>query len=78
MNFLRRLALLGGGKKPDDSSRLDVEIAGVPEILPRLFPPGRANDLSAPRYEMVPIKKMTGKINNSNRKYNSGSSRSSN
>ena len=36
MNFLRRLALLE--KKLDDSSRLDiVEIARVPDMLPRLF-----------------------------------------
>jgi len=37
--FLRRLALQGGEKKLDDSSRLDVvEIARVPDMLPSLFP----------------------------------------
>jgi len=37
VNFVRRLALQK--KKPDDSSRLDVvEIAHVPDMLPRLFP----------------------------------------
>jgi len=37
VNFLRRLALQE--KKLDDSSRLDfVEIARVPDMLPRLFP----------------------------------------
>jgi len=41
---------LAGGKKLDDSSRLDVvEIVRVPDTLPSLFPPGRAKDLSAPR-----------------------------
>jgi hypothetical protein len=36
MNFLRRLALQE--KKLDDSSLLDfVEIARVPDMLPRLF-----------------------------------------
>jgi len=35
-------------KKLDDSSRLDVvEVARVPDMLPRLFP--RAKDLSAPQ-----------------------------
>ena len=40
-----------GGKKPDDSSRLDVvEIARFPGMLPSLFFfPGRTKDLSAPR-----------------------------
>ena len=39
MNFLQRLALQGGKKKLDDSSRLDVvEIARVPDMLPSLFP----------------------------------------
>ena len=38
MNFLRRFAFQGG-KKLDDSSRLDVvEIARVPDMLPSLFP----------------------------------------
>jgi len=37
VNFLRRLALQE--KQLDDSSALDVvEIAGVPDTLPRLFP----------------------------------------
>ena len=39
-----------GKKKLDDSARLDVEIARVPDMLPSLFfLPGRAKDLSAPR-----------------------------
>ena len=47
MNFLRRFALQG--KKHDDSSRLDfVEIARVPDMLPSLFLPDRAKDLTAP------------------------------
>jgi len=38
VNFLRRLALKGGGGL-DNSSRLDVvEIARVPDMLPSLFP----------------------------------------
>jgi len=50
VNFLRHLALQGGG--PDDSSRLDVvEIEHFLDMLPRaVFLPGRFNDLSAPRY----------------------------
>jgi hypothetical protein len=37
VNFFQRLALQE--KKLDDSSRFDfVEIARVPEMLPRLFP----------------------------------------
>ena len=36
MNFLRRLALQE--KTLDDSSRLDVEIARVPDTLPSFFP----------------------------------------
>jgi len=41
------------GKKLDDNSCLDVvEIARVPDMLPSLFP-GRAKNLSAPRYENV-------------------------
>ena len=37
VNFLRRLAVQE--KEIDDSSRLDfVEIARVPDMLPRLFP----------------------------------------
>ena len=49
VNFLQCLALRGGGL--DDSSRLDVvEIARVPDMLSSLFLPGRAKDLSAPRY----------------------------
>ena len=35
-DFLRRLALQEN--KLDDSSRLDVEIARVPDMLPSLFP----------------------------------------
>jgi hypothetical protein len=39
-----------GKKKLNDSSRLDVvEIARVPDMLPSLFLPGRAKDLSAPQ-----------------------------
>jgi len=38
-------------KNLDDISRLDfVEIASVPDMLPRFFLPGRAKDLSVPRY----------------------------
>ena len=40
-----------GGKKLDDSSRLDVvEIARVRNMLPSFFRPGRAKDLSASLY----------------------------
>jgi len=42
---------LAGKKKKLDSWCLDaVEIARVPDMLPSLFPPGRAKDLSVPRY----------------------------
>jgi len=40
---------LAGGGDLDDSSRLDVEIARVPDTLPACFIPGRAKDLTAPR-----------------------------
>jgi len=41
---------LAGKKKIDYSSRLDVvEIARGSDMLPSLFLPGRAKDLSAPR-----------------------------
>jgi hypothetical protein len=37
--FLSAPCLAGGEKKLDDTSRLDVvEIAGVPDMLPSLFP----------------------------------------
>jgi len=37
-------------RKKKDSSRLDVvDIVSVPQMLPSLFPSGRAKDLSAPR-----------------------------
>jgi len=66
MNFLRRLALQE--KKLDDSSRLDfVEIARVPDILPRLFPSwsgGRAKDLTAPQYFKSLLAHLTS-VNNS-------------
>ena len=39
LEFFRRLALQGGKKILDYSSRLDVvEIARVPDMLPSLFP----------------------------------------
>ena len=42
---------LAGKKKRDDISRLDVvEIARVPDMLQSCLLPGRAKDLSAPRY----------------------------
>jgi hypothetical protein len=36
--FPSALCLAGKNKKPDDSSRLDVNIARDPDMLPSLFP----------------------------------------
>ena len=45
---------LVGEKKFDDSSHLDVvEITRVPDMFPSCFLPGRAKDLSAPRYTLI-------------------------
>ena len=43
------------GKKNDDSSRLDVEIVRVPVCFRACVHPGRAKDLSAPRYIYIYI-----------------------
>ena len=52
MNFLRRLALQGGEKKLDGSSRLMLlKTRASLTCFRACFHPGRAKDLSAPRYK---------------------------
>jgi len=69
---------LAGKKKLDDSSRLHVvETACVPDMLPSLFLPGRAKDLSAPRLycyaytdEREPVRVPINNNNNNNNNNN--------